>query len=101
MVRDCYQRTPSWSAEEHHERRHVAVRKCAPWKPELVRGWEVPAGSFHDQRLANALDDLLETGLNLCTSAVFVRALEEYELDRATVRVDTTTASAHGGYASS
>ena len=41
---------------------------------------------FADQRLARALNDMVETGLNKCTSAVFVRALAEYELGLEIVR---------------
>ena len=68
---------------------------------ELGLGWTTPAGRFHDQRLARSLDDLVETGLNTCTSAVFMRALAEYQIDLAILRLDTTSASVHGAYKAS
>jgi transposase len=68
---------------------------------ELGLGWNVPAGRFHDERLARSLDDLVETGLNKVPSAIFMQALREYELDLAIMRLDTTTGSLHGAYAES
>jgi transposase len=65
---------------------------------ELGLGWVTPASRFHDQRLARGLDDFVETGINVCTSAIFMRALAEYTIDLAVLRLDTTSASVHGTY---
>jgi transposase len=60
---------------------------------ELGLGWKVPAGRFHDERLARSLDDVVKIGLNKVPSAVFMQALREYELGLAIMRLDTTSGS--------
>jgi transposase len=65
---------------------------------ELGLGWTTPAGLFHDQRLARALDALWKAGADPIVGAVFVHSVQEYALDLEIMHLDTTSSSVHGLY---
>lgn len=55
---------------------------------ELGLGWTTPAGLFHDQRIARALDALWTAGADPIIAAAFVRAVHEYVLDLEVFHLD-------------
>ena len=64
-------------------------------------GWTVEPERFHDERIARALDALVEAGLAPINAAATFEAVRAYALDLSRVHFDTTSVKVHGAYLTS